>query len=95
VNGAGDGRLDRLRGFYEVLSEPDPSPGDDDSDEVWNGWMNRVGADGDLAGLLHSALHGARYFPAELKEYREASDQFGSRLGPDAVEEAYRLLAQL
>ena len=47
--------------------------------------MNRVGADGDLAGLISSAIHGARFHAADLEPYRAASETFGSRLDADSV----------
>ena len=59
-------RLERLLSLYALISAPDASPAGDAGDREWDVWMNRVGADGDLAGLLHSATHGQRYTAQEL-----------------------------
>src|SRR5215213_3967236 len=88
---AEDPRLDRLRTFYEVLSAPDPVPGDAVSEQETDGWMDRDGADADLAGLISSALDAARFRPGELAECRAASERFGSRLHASSVVEAYPL----
>ncbi|NEK87161.1 hypothetical protein GCU60_15575 [Blastococcus saxobsidens] len=88
-----DDRQTRLRALYALLSAADPSPSGQASEEEWTRWMDRTGADGELAGLVHSASHGARFDAAELAPHREASARLGSRLDPDAVAEAYRLLA--
>jgi hypothetical protein len=55
--------------------------------------MERVGADADLVGLVSSAIHGSRFRPAELQQYRAATERFGSRLDAASVAEVYRLLA--
>ncbi|RZU33321.1 hypothetical protein [Blastococcus saxobsidens] len=88
-----DDRQTQLRALYTLLSAAHPSPSGQASDAEWTAWMDRTGADGDLAGLLHSAAHGARFDGAELAPYREASERCGSRLDPAALAEAYRLLA--
>ena len=89
-----DPRQERLRALYAVVSAPDPSPPGTASDEEWTAWMDRVGADADLAGLLHSAAHGERFGEADLRERRETSDRAGSRLDPETLAAAYRLLAE-
>lgn len=89
-----DHRLERLRSLYVALSAADPSPAGDAGDQEWDVWMNRVAADGNLAGLLHSAFHGQRYTAEELAEHRSASERSGSHLDPASVAEAYRLLAE-
>jgi hypothetical protein len=94
VTSAESARLDRLRAFASVLPAPDPSPDDAADDQEWGVWMERVGADAGLAGLISSALHGSRFHPAELRQYRAASEQFGSRLDPESVAEAYHLLPE-
>ena len=55
--------------------------------------MERQQADADLAGLIGSAIQGARIRPADLRYHRQASERFGSILDADSVAEAYRLLA--
>lgn len=89
-----DPREERLRALYAAVSAPDPSPTATASDEEWTVWMDRIGADADLAGLLHSAAHGERFTEAELRERREASERAGSQLAPEELAEAYDLLAQ-
>jgi hypothetical protein len=93
VTPQGDARLDRLQEMFSQLSVSDPWP-EHLSEPEQDAWMNRVGADGDLAGLISSAIHGARFHPAELRPYREASERFGSCLDAESVAEAYRLLAE-
>jgi hypothetical protein len=88
-----DPRRERLRALYDELAVPDPWPERLDESEQ-DAWMDRVGADGDLAGLLSSAIHGQRFEARELKEYRGASERFGSRLDAAKVDEAYRLLGE-
>jgi hypothetical protein len=85
--------VDRLKELGAELSRPDPYP-EHLGEEEQDAWMNRVGADGDLAGLISSAVHRARFHPGELKPYRAASEPFGSRLDAEYVAEAYRLLAE-
>jgi hypothetical protein len=87
-----DERIDRLRELSAELSAPVSTPDEDAGDDVWNPWMEQQGADGDLAGLISQAIHGARFHPGELKLYREASERFGSCLTAESVAEAYRLL---
>jgi hypothetical protein len=79
--------------MYDELAVPDPWPEQFDENEQ-DAWMDRVGADGDLAGLISSAIHGQRFEAWELKEYRAASERFGSRLDAAQVAEAFRLLAE-
>ena len=88
-----DRRVARMQEFLRVLSAPDPWPEHLDVPEQ-DAWTERVGADSGLAGLLSSAIHGQRYLPKDLVEYRAASERFGSRLDRGAVAEAYDLLAQ-
>ena len=94
MTSAESARLDRLRAFAAVLSAPDPSPDDAADDQEWGVWMERVGADADLAGLISSAIHGTCFRSAELRQYRAASERFGSRFDPESVAEAYRLLGE-
>ncbi len=89
-----DQRLERLTALYAAVSAPDPSPPATAGDDEWTAWMDRIAADADLAGLLHSAAHGERFTQADLREHREASARCGSQLDPAAVAEAYDLLAQ-
>lgn len=88
-----DTRIERLRGLFEELSAADPSPGDGGDDRAWDAWMEKQAADGDLAGLISQAIHGARFHRAELRPYRTASERFGSILDAELVAEAYQLLA--
>jgi hypothetical protein len=87
-------RLDRLREFYVVLSRPEEDPAEDAPDHEWDAWLQRVDADGDLAGLVCSAIEGERFHPGELAGYQAASERFGSCLDAASVGEAYRLLAE-
>ena len=88
-----DSRVARLEELLAALSARDPWPDHLDVHQQ-EAWMDRVGADGGLAGLLSSAIHGQRYWPAELAEHRAASERYVSRLDPATVVDAYELLAR-